>query len=208
MLVDANPRRVLVAYATARGSTRGIAERIGTRLVDAGFDVDVLSVDRDIPVGGYDACVIGSAVRTQAWLPEACQFVRDKAAALSVRPVWLFSVSSVGEASSFFGPRFSRFLAAKRHDLESVAEARKLVSPRGHHDFAGAIAKGDWSWAGGLMLRLLGGSYGDHRNWAEVDAWADEIATTLAAGVAAPAPVGEAAPVLPAGVPVPLPGHR
>ena len=32
--------RVLVAYATAHGSTKGVAERIATRLAEAGAQVD------------------------------------------------------------------------------------------------------------------------------------------------------------------------
>ncbi len=42
---------VLVGYATRHGATRGIAERIGTRLRDAGLEADVrpVSAVRDLP---------------------------------------------------------------------------------------------------------------------------------------------------------------
>ena len=54
---------------------------------------------------------------------------------------------------------------------------------RDHRNFAGAIKKGDWSRVGDVFLRVLGGRFGDYRDWADIDAWADAIA----AGLNAPA---------------------
>jgi menaquinone-dependent protoporphyrinogen oxidase len=96
--------RVLVAYATGHGSTKGVAERIATRLAEAGAQVDARPVDDVDDLAGYDAVVLGSGVYNQSWIPSATEFLRANSAALAARPVWLFSVGCsetriVGSAS-------------------------------------------------------------------------------------------------------------
>lgn len=73
----------LVAYASEHGSTRGIAERIGNRLAQAGARITVLAVDDVADVAEYDAVVLGSGVYRQRWIPSATQFVRTNRAALA-----------------------------------------------------------------------------------------------------------------------------
>ena len=40
---------------------------------------------------GFDAVVVGSAVYSMRWMPEATAFILAHRLALSERPVWLFS---------------------------------------------------------------------------------------------------------------------
>jgi len=54
--------RVLVAYASRTGFTKGIAEFIGERLREHGTPVDVQGVDSVKNLAGYVAFVIGSAL--------------------------------------------------------------------------------------------------------------------------------------------------
>ncbi len=54
--------RVLVAYASKTGSTKGIAEFIGEKLRKNGTLVDVSDVSSVGDLDGYDAFVIGSAL--------------------------------------------------------------------------------------------------------------------------------------------------
>ena len=54
-----------------------------------------------------------------------------------------------------------------------------MLDARDHHAFARAIQPGDWPTLGNLLLRLFGGHHGDHRSWAEVDSWAEGIASAL-----------------------------
>ena len=109
------------------------------------------------------AVVLGSAVHNRRWLPGASAFVREHAGVLADRPVWLFSVSSVGDFGSFFAPLVGRVMRRARGESKSIVELRTLVDVREHRNFAGAIERGHWSTAGHVFFRLVGGTYGDHR---------------------------------------------
>jgi menaquinone-dependent protoporphyrinogen oxidase len=61
--------RVLVSYATAAGSTAGIAERIAGVLRTASRDAVCRPADPDPDLADFDALVLGSAVHDMAWLP-------------------------------------------------------------------------------------------------------------------------------------------
>jgi menaquinone-dependent protoporphyrinogen oxidase len=172
---------VLVGYATEHGSTRGIAERIAARLGEQGHQVETLPLDAPVVVGRYDAAVLGSAIHSGGWLPAATAFVECHTEALAGRPAWLFSVSTVGEQSSAFPLAVARRMRAMSKEPKGVADILKALRVRGHHSFAGVIARDHWPLAGHLFLKGLGGRYGDHRNWAEIDAWAEDIARQLAA---------------------------
>jgi menaquinone-dependent protoporphyrinogen oxidase len=172
---------VLVGYASAYGSTKGIAKEIGDRLTTAGLQADVRPIDEIEAIDTYDAVVLGSAIHNMAWLPQAAALVRSHTADLAVRPVWLFSVSSVGETSSFFGPRVARFMRRMRNEPKEIAGFRQAIRPRDHRNFAGAVERTHWNLAGHLFLKAFGGSYGDHRDKRDVDTWTDGIARQLLA---------------------------
>jgi menaquinone-dependent protoporphyrinogen oxidase len=171
----------LVAFATCHGSTQGVAERLGRRIRASGIDAEVRPVSEVTDLGRYDAMILGSAVHNMKWLPEASRFAQCNAAALQQRPTWLFSVSSIGDQESFLSPRVARVMRAMRRETPEIKALRSAIHPREHRNFAGAIARTDWSAAGSAFLRIMGGRYGDHRNWTAIDDWAAGIAADLAA---------------------------
>jgi menaquinone-dependent protoporphyrinogen oxidase len=62
--------KVLVAYASRHGSTRGVAERVAKLLDGPRTQVDVRRVDQvDDGIAAYDAVVFGSAVYDGSWRP-------------------------------------------------------------------------------------------------------------------------------------------
>ena len=171
----APPARVLVAYASAQGSTAEIARAIGDRLTRAGCVAEVRDVRMVETIHRYDAVVLGSAIHNASWLAPALAFASRHSEQLKTRPVWVFSVSSLGETSSFFGPRVSRFMKFVRKGGETkwMADLQRELHPRSHRNFAGAVARGDRGRAGDVFLRVFGGTFGDHRDWADIHAWAD-----------------------------------
>ena len=88
--------KILVAYASRHGATRGIAEHIAETLTQSGLDVTLESVENVGPADRYDGFVIGSAAYLGGWLGEATAFVRRHHELLSGRPVWLFSSGPTG----------------------------------------------------------------------------------------------------------------
>ena len=125
-------------------------------------------------MNGYDAFVVGSAVHDQKWLPEARSFVRQGIAAPGSRPVWLFSVGMPG---ALRGP-WKRLMYKEVPVIE--ADLAVPFTPRGHRLFSGVIRPEHLSRRGRLMFRLMGCRYGDHRDWSEIDGWAEQIAGALA----------------------------
>ena len=165
--------KVLVAFATQFGSTKAIAEQIGTDLEKAGLDVTVASVEEAKPAG-HDAFVIGSTVHAGHWLKPGAAFVRDHRAALAGHPVWLFSSGPVGD----------RGVAGQQPDPKELDEFRRVLAPRGHRVFAGSFDRERADFEGmGLIERTVVKRFlpeGDWRDWNVIDEWATEIAHDLA----------------------------
>jgi menaquinone-dependent protoporphyrinogen oxidase len=165
--------RVLVTCASPHGSTRGIAERVARRLRDSGLSVDCLPVEEAPAPEGYDAVVVGSALHNRAWMPEAAGFLTTYAAELAGKPVWLFSVGMPGAlARPLRRP-------AMREGPQAVAPFVSLVRPRGTRLFSGVASRQQFPPVSRVILRLMGGHFGDFRDWADIDAWAAGIAADL-----------------------------
>ncbi len=173
--------KVLVAYASRAGSTKGIAEFIGEKLQKDGMQVDVRDVSGVGDVASYDAFVVGSALYMYHWLKEARQFVQENRAILAARPVWLFSS----------GPTGPREIDSKGSDLrqtsgpKEIDELRESISPRDHRVFFGALFPDRLKGATGYFARWTPKEeQGDFRNWPEIEAWAVTIARALTAAPA------------------------
>jgi menaquinone-dependent protoporphyrinogen oxidase len=162
--------KVLVTYASPHGSTRGIAERIGARLGERGLTVDCQPMHDVAAVTGYDVVIAGSAIHNGAWLPEAIGFVAANATQLAGKRVWLFSVGMPGA--------LARPLQAwaMREGPKAIAPLQKLVPVEDSRLFSGVVSKHQFPMVSRLILRAMGGRYGDFRDWVEIDAWAGTIA--------------------------------
>ena len=60
-----------------------------------------------------------------------------------------------------------------------AAKLSPLVQARGHRLFSGVVRKQHLTPGGRAKFRLMGGRYGDFRDWAQIDAWADAVADEL-----------------------------
>lgn len=178
--------QVLVAYASRHGATRGIAERIGEVLRQRGLEASVEAVDQVSDVNEYDAFVVGSAAYMGRWLKEANAFTQRHRSTLAARPTWLFSSGPVG----------SDTVDAKGNDVRAgaapkeFAELQDALHPRDAHVFWGAYDPdaepiGLAESLGQRILKLMPAARnalpaGDFRDWPEIDAWAEGIATQVA----------------------------
>ncbi|GAA4282974.1 flavodoxin domain-containing protein [Brevibacterium daeguense] len=181
--------RVLIGYSSAHGSTAEIARRIAAVLRDTPkaevrdpltaevretLTVEVRPLEDVHRLEGFDAVVLGSAIHSQSWLPEAAEFVERHSAELRARPVWLFSVGMSGAL-----PRFLR-APAKAAQNRKLAEAlREQARPRGHGLFSGVAAAEEFPRWVRIVLRAIGGRLGDLRDWEEIDDWARGVRTEV-----------------------------
>lgn len=173
--------RVLVGFASRRGATKGIAERIAATLEAQGVDV-VLNSMREAPgVEGFDAFVLGSSAYMGKWEPEADAFVRRHAAVLAERPIWLFSSGPVG--TEMVDGKGRNVIDASRP--QEFAEFEPLLHPRDMKIFFGAYDP--FGPKAGFAERLVAKMpairdampAGDFRDWPAIEAWARGIATVL-----------------------------
>lgn len=160
---------VLVTAASKHGSTREIADAIGTRLRERGFAVEVVAPDDVATLADVQAVVLGSAVYAGHWLAPAREFADRFAHALRQRPVWLFSSGPVGDPP------------APREDAVRLADTMEVTGARSHALFGGRIVRSRLGFAERAMVRALGVAEGDCRDWRDIDAWADEVADVLVA---------------------------
>lgn len=179
--------RVLVAYATRHGATRGIAERLAARLRADGLDAEARPAAEVDDADRYDAFVVGGAAYLFRWLGDATRFVERNHDLLAGRPTWLFSSGPLGTA-----------LVDKdgRDVLETTIprefpRLRELIRPRGERVFFGALDPDarPVGVAERLMRMMPAGRDalpgGDFRDWPAIDTWADELASALRVPVGA-----------------------
>ena len=165
---------VLFGYATAHGSTREIAERVAAGLTESGRRAEARDVRTVDDADAYAAFVLGSAVHGQTWLEPAKAFVSDNLDVLGSRPVWIFSV---GMPAALRGPW--KRLAPR--EVPVIAKSLPGDLPfRDHRLFSGVIAPAHLAPDGRIMFRLVGGRFGDYRDWNAVDGWTARIAEVLA----------------------------
>lgn len=175
--------RVLVAYASRYGATKGIAERIAAALCQQGIEATVEDADRAGDPAGYDAAVIGSSIYMLHWMKQATAFVHRNAKALANHPVWLFSSGPLGTKTK---DDQSRDLCETTVPKE-IAEFKGTITPREHRIFFGAMDGSKLGFWHKLIYKMPAnrdGSVfpqGDFRNWAAIDAWAGSITQTLQA---------------------------
>ncbi|EHY87242.1 flavodoxin domain-containing protein [Saccharomonospora azurea] len=161
--------KVLVAYATAAGSTEGVASFVADRLRRRGGRVDVIPVD-DVPsVEPYDTVVLGSAVHNRAFLPQATTFAHEHRNTLRTKSVWLFSVGIGPSLRGPLGRKLGRVVP------KHIAAIRDGVEARDYHAFAGVVPREGSPLMARVLLRLFGGRYGDLRDWDAIESWAGRI---------------------------------
>ena len=173
--------RLLVAYASKHGSTKGIAEFIGERLRQRKVYVDVIDVNDAQDLRFYDAFVIGSAVYMGHWMKEVKQFAIRNSTFLSTRPVWLFSSGPTGTKST--DPKGRDLLDPRVSGPKELDELREKLRFRDHRIFFGAFDPKDLDFFSRQFFKSNtireATPIGDFRDWKEIGAWTDQIASSI-----------------------------
>lgn len=165
--------KILVTYASMYGSTGGIAETIGQTLCRNGVQVDVKHLKHVSEVNGYDAVVVGSAIRSSKWMPEALEFVEGQRKTLSEMPVAYFlsclTLAQPNEKTQKWAEAF----------LDPLRKAVPEVKPVGVGLFAGVLDYGKMSFPVRMIMKQKmkqhGVGEGDYRSWDNIRNWASGL---------------------------------
>ncbi len=170
-------KKILIAYDTIHGSTAEVAVRIGDKLCDMGFTVDVKWVGDVTGVDGYDGFIVGSAIYQFSFMPVAIGFLEEYKTQLAAKPTAIFMV---GASMSTDTPE-TREMVQERF-IDPVLERIPEVTPVSIGLFGGAVdfTKEKYSLFERIVLRILGlilryWNKADWRDWDTIDNWAAEV---------------------------------
>ena len=158
--------KVLVAVGSKYGATREVGAAVAERLRERGFETDFADAC-DVPsVRYYDAIIVGSAVYGGLWRKDASALVRDNAATLRGRDVWLFSVG----------------MTQVTKPDQPIDEAEELAEEAGaleHKRFGGRIDLEKLNIGEKALIKVINPPAGDFRDFEAISEWADEVANKL-----------------------------
>ena len=142
--------RILVTYATRKGSTQEVAEFIATTLEKDGEKVELqpASSVRD-PIVDVDLIIIGGSIYWGRWHKEAHRFLKRHRKELTSVPVAVFGIGPTDSSEDKW--------KSSRSELD-----RALIK----HD-----------WLQPAAVTVFGGVYrnSDLRDWDAIGAWAREV---------------------------------
>jgi menaquinone-dependent protoporphyrinogen oxidase len=154
---------VLVAYASRAGSTAEVAAAIGATLREAGLSVDVSPLREIDGLEGYQALVLGTAIRAGRLLPEATRFAKAHAAAMGQMPVVYFAVCATLREDT---PTNRATVAAALDPLVAIKTPLDVGLFAGRLDHEMLEVPARW------LIRLMRAAEGDWRDWDAIRAWA------------------------------------
>lgn len=163
--------RVLVAYASKRGSTEEIAEAVAAELRRSGLAVSCEPAESVDGLDSFDAVVLGSAVYMKRWRGDARHFLRKHRKQLREMPFWVFSSGPAGDPAE--------------DDPEWMEPARIVdkveeLGARGHVVFGGRLPEEPRGLIEKSMVKGTPPEFRDRRDWEEIRAWSRDVAEDLA----------------------------
>jgi menaquinone-dependent protoporphyrinogen oxidase len=159
--------RILVAYASRKGSTAGIAQAIGKELTIEGYTVDVSEMKSVTSLAGYNAVVIGAPVYTGKVTGDVAAFVSTNKDELSRVPVAGFVTG--------IAPVYPKTGDVKGF-TDQLVTALSPVRPVAVTMFAGTLDAGKMNLVERSLTTLMKVPTGDFRDWDAIAAWAKTLA--------------------------------
>jgi len=158
--------RILVAYASRKGSTAGIAQAIGKELISEGYTVDVSEMKSVTSLAGYNAVVIGAPVYTGKVTGDVAAFVSANKDGLSRLPVAGF-VSGIAPVY----PKTGDVKGFTDQLITTLAPIRPVAVTM----FAGTLDAEKMNFVERSLTSLMKVPTSDFRDWDAIRAWARKL---------------------------------
>jgi len=167
---DGVKKRILIGYATRAGSTADIAAGIGESSSDRGFLVDVVPLKDNPSLDGYQAVLLGSAIRMGSWLPEAVEYIELNREGLNSLPTALFTVHMLNTGDDD---------ASRTNRLAYLDKIRPLLKDPEEVYFEGVMDFSRLSFLDRLIAKMVNAVEADNRDWERIRGWTPEIIQNL-----------------------------
>jgi menaquinone-dependent protoporphyrinogen oxidase len=157
--------RILVAYATKKGSTAEIAEAVGKELQSAGHEVTVKEFHEVMALERYDGIVLGAPVYMGKMIGIG-KFVKRFRERLSQKQVAVFAVGTAPISNK-----------PKQIEDETKLPAQSIApqEPISTALFAGKVDPAKFNFIMRKMVAADPSIVGDFRDWDTIAAWAREL---------------------------------
>jgi menaquinone-dependent protoporphyrinogen oxidase len=159
--------RILVAYASRKGSTAGIAQAIGRELISEGYTVDISDMKSVTSLAGYNAVVIGAPVYTGKVTGDVAAFVAANKDGISSLPVAGFVTG--------IAPVYPKTGDVKGF-IDQLVTALAPISPVAVTMFAGTLDEGKMNLVERSLTSLMKVPTGDFRDWDAIATWTKTLA--------------------------------
>jgi len=169
--------KILVAYASAHGSTREVAHFIGRVLYTYGAEVTVANAADVQSVEGYDVYVLGSAIHGGLWLQEIFTLFDRFEKQLAEKPMY-FWVTCIRALEN----------DGREHALKYYFDPKTLdaFDVRGKAVFTGQLdtktitRQEQWYLVANYDGKLDAGDIRqDYRDWQAIAAWTNDLAKNI-----------------------------
>jgi menaquinone-dependent protoporphyrinogen oxidase len=159
--------RILVAYASRKGSTAGIAQAIGKELISEGYAVDISDIKSVTSIAGYNAVVIGAPIYTGKITGDVAAFVAANRDGISRLPVAGFVTG--------IAPVYPKTGDVKGF-IDQLVTALAPISPVAVTMFAGTLDAGKMNLVERSLTSLMKIPTGDFRDWDAIATWTKTLA--------------------------------
>ena len=169
--------KILIAYASAHGSTKEIARFMGRVFSTYNAEITVANVEDIQSVEGYDVFVLGSAIHAGLWLKQMLTFFDRFEYQLAEKPMyfWVTCIRALEDDG-------------RKHALKYYFDYNLLENYRvrqfevftGKLDTSSITRQEQWYLAANYDGKIAPGNIRhDYRDWQTIAAWTNNVAKDL-----------------------------